>query len=289
MPQFWTARVPAARGEIDALMTAWEEAEPAPLAVSAIERAENAWVVEALYPEAPDVAALEALLGKPVSLDGLADQNWVARSLEGLPPVEAGRLVVAGAHAAAAVPANKRLLVIEASLAFGSGHHATTLTCLLALDHLRKTMRRPRRALDVGTGSGVLALGAAALWRAPVVATDIDEVAVAAATANARANGLSRDVAAVTAIGVAHPSVRARAPYDLVMANILAGPLTALAPALTACLAPGGALILSGILSTQARGVFARYRAQGLILRRRFIRGEWTTLLLTRPADRLAP
>lgn len=289
MAQFWTARVPAARGEIDALMAAWEEAEPAPLAVSAIERAENAWVVEALYPETPDITALEVLLGKPVSLDGLADQNWVARSLEGLPPVEAGRLVVAGAHAAAAVPPNKRLLLIEASLAFGSGHHATTLTCLLALDHLMKTMRRPRRALDVGTGSGVLALGAAALWRAPVVATDIDAVAVAAATANARANGLSRDVTAVTAIGVAHPSVRACAPYDLVMANILAGPLTALAPALTACLAPGGALILSGILSTQARGVFARYRAQGLILRRRFIRGEWTTLLLARPADRLAP
>lgn len=278
---FFTARASAAPAEIEPLMERAEALDPPPLAVSAIERRPGDWLVELLYAHPPDPVLLARALGRPVDVSGLADENWVKKSLEGLPPVRIGRFAVFGAHDRGRVPTNLIALEIEASLAFGTGHHATTAGCLAALSALLKR-RRPRRALDLGTGTGVLALALAAATKRPVTACDIDAVAVRVARANARANGLKPWLAAVAADGLRHPLLRTRAPFDLILANILAGPLCRLAGPLCAALAPDGSLILSGLLSVQAREVFAAYRNRGLRLLARHVHGEWTTLVCGR-------
>jgi ribosomal protein L11 methyltransferase len=173
-------------------------------------------------------------------------------------------------------------LEIEAAQAFGTGHHATTQGCLEALDRLARTGFRPRRVADIGAGTGVLAMAAAALWPVRAVAGDIDPVAAATARANAAANGLAARVACVTAPGFRHPRLRAGAPYDLIFANILAGPLRRLAPAIAAHQAPGGIAILSGILARQAPGVLAVYRGWGYCTLAAPEPGEWKTLVLRR-------
>lgn len=170
---------------------------------------------------------------------------------------------------------------MDAGRAFGNGRHETTYGCLLALDHLAKT-RRYRQPLDLGCGAGVLALAMARLWRVPVVATDIDPWAVAVARDNARRNHLHPWVRPLLSDGFAHPNLAAGAPYDLIMANILARPLQRLAPAIAQHLAPGGRVVLSGLLAKQDAQVRAAYMAQGLYLRRRRLLGEWLTLELTR-------
>lgn len=168
-------------------------------------------------------------------------------------------------------------------MAFGTGHHQTTLGCLMALEDMRKAGLAARTMLDVGCGTGVLAMAAAAIWKTRALATDIDPIAVAAARENVRANGLGSLVRTECATGVASARTRSQAPYDLITANILAGPLRRLAPSVAPLLAPGGRIVLSGVLNRQARRVEQVYLALGL--RREKLRGigEWTTLVLRRP------
>jgi ribosomal protein L11 methyltransferase len=213
----------------------------------------------------------------------VAVADWVRRSLEGLAPVRAGRFVVHGAHDRARVPANAIGIEIEAALAFGTGHHGTTRGCLLALDMLVKHAR-PRTILDIGTGSGVLAIAAARRLHATVIASDIDRTAVASAQANARLNRTAPYIRFVHAGGARARAMTAPAPYDLIFANILLDPLTRLARPIRRLAAPGAHVVLSGLLPSQANAALAAYRAHGFALRRRIPVGGWMTLLLALPA-----
>ena len=200
----------------------------------------------------------------------------MAWPVPGLPPVRAGRFFVYGAHDQGMVPPNTIALRIEAGAAFGTGHHGTTEGCLSAYDRILKR-RRPRRVLDVGTGTGVLAIAAARCGAQTVVGTDIDRISVRIAAENAQLN--QADIMALHANGLNHTRVRAHGPYDLVFANILAAPLIALAPQIVRATAPGGQIILSGLLSWQARAVKAAYRTQGARLALTVPRAPWMTLI----------
>jgi len=245
------------------------------------------WIVTAYFEASPDRAALERVckeaLGRRLAakVTELAPENWVAKSLAGLAPVAAGRYLVHGRHDRERRRGNEIAIEIEAATAFGTGHHGTTAGCLAALSDLAKS-RRPRSALDIGTGTGILAIAIAKTWRIPVVATDIDPVATAVAAANARLNRTARYVRTATADGLRHRLVTRAAPFDLIAANILAGPLAKLASAIAARLAPGGVVILSGLLPEQKRWLLAAYRAHGLVLGRAFTLDGWLTLVLER-------
>ena len=220
--------------------------------------------------------------------------DWVRESLAGLRPIEAGRFIVHGAHDRGSVPFNRIGIEIEAALAFGTGHHGTTRGCLLALDAMCKAVgkhklvarhpqvraQRAPRILDVGTGSGVLAIAAARALHARVRATDIDAFAVKTARDNVRHNGAGHLVSVLQADGVGAWTIRTHAPYDLIFANILLGPLKRIATPLRNLAAPGGRIVLSGILPSQANAVIAAYRP--LMLRRRLDIDGWTTLVLAR-------
>ena len=243
----------------------------------------NEALVRDLVREAGGTAIADAL-----AVEHLHDRDWVAESLAGLTPVEAGRFFLHGAHHRALVPANRAAIEIEAALAFGTGHHGTTRGCLLALDRLLKA-HKPHRILDVGTGSGVLAIAAAKARRRPVVASDIDRQATSAARGNARLNGAGPLVRVLQAAGLSARTIQAGAPYDLVFANILLEPLKRLARPIAQALAPGGRVILSGLLSSQGRTALAVYRAQGLALEARIALEGWTTLVLVRKAESVIP
>ncbi|WP_187970999.1 50S ribosomal protein L11 methyltransferase [Aquibium microcysteis] len=207
----------------------------------------------------------------------LPETDWVTASLDGLKPVRAGRFLVHGSHDRDKVRANDLAIEIEAGLAFGTGHHGTTAGCLETIERLVRN-RRPRRVLDLGTGSAVLAIAVAKLARVPVLATDIDPVAVDVARENARLNGVAGLVRCVTATGFGHLEIATRAPYDLIVANILANPLMKLAPQMAAHLAPGGSLILSGILVRQRNAVVATYAGQRFRHVSTLTRGDWVTI-----------
>lgn len=247
------------------------------------------WQVAIHFRSAPDETAVRALVAlaadaksaAALSFERVAAADWVAQSLAGLKPVRVGRFMVHGAHDRARVPANAIGIEIEAALAFGTGHHGTTRACLLALDDLAKR-RRARRALDVGTGSGVLAIAAAKVFRTAVVASDIDRQAVEAARANARLNRVANFVTLLRTAGVNAPAIAARAPYDLIFANILLGPLMRLARPLARLTRPGAYIVLSGLLPAQASAALSIYRAQGLALERRILLDGWVTLVLRR-------
>ena len=211
------------------------------------------------------------------SRETLPDIDWVTKSLEGLKPVRAGRFLVHGSHDRDKVHANDLAIEIEAGLAFGTGHHGTTAGCLETIEKLVRN-RRPRRVLDLGTGSAVLAIAVAKLARAPVLATDIDPIAVEVARENARLNGVGAFVRCVTATGFGHAEIAKRAPYDLIVANILARPLMKLAPQMAAHLASGGSLILSGILARQRNAVVATYAGQRFRHVSTLTRGDWVTI-----------
>ena len=255
----------------------------------------HAFAVSGVRGFAPDENAVRALVaaaagaaaGRALRFERVAAKNWVGESLAELKPVAAGRFVVHGAHDRSRIPVNRIGIEIEAALAFGTGHHGTTRGCLLALDRLCKSRggaSAAPRILDLGTGSGVLAIAAARSlrrsWRRHVLATDIDAGAVRGARDNARLNRVGAMVEIVKADGVTAPALRAHAPFSLVFANILLGPLQRLAAPLTKIVAPGGRVVLSGLLTSQANAAGAAYR--GLALERRIDIDGWTTLVLMR-------
>lgn len=217
--------------------------------------------------------------GLALEREQVPDIDWVAHSLEGLKPVRAGRFFVHGSHDSHKRRINDLGIEIDAGQAFGTGHHGTTSGCL---DMIGEVIRRehPRNALDLGTGSAVLAIGIAKLAPIPVLATDIDPVAVVVARENVVKNGVASRVRTETATGFHHPAMRAAAPFELIVANILARPLMQLAPEMRRHLAWGGSLILSGILETQRDKVLAAYRVQGLFHVKTLRREGWVTLHL---------
>jgi ribosomal protein L11 methyltransferase len=247
------------------------------------DEARGAWRIDA-YPatDAQALAFLAALKGRDglrVEARALADADWIALALSGLPPVIAGRFFVYGAHDLGRVPTNAIALRIEAGAAFGTGHHGTTVGCLMAFDALLKR-RRFARVVDVGTGTGVLAIAAAASGAQRVIGTDIDPVSVRVARENAAINGVGclfhgHDPRS-------HRQLRRAREHDLVFANILAGPLIALAEEIRRALRPRGVVILSGLLRGQARRVRAAYLAHGFKLKRRLDVDAWTTLVMER-------
>ncbi len=276
------ARLPAGA---DAQRIADLLAESLDAAVAACET-KDGWAVELLFAAEPDEAKVRALLAtvagdaaaRAVTFEPVPAKDWVAATLADLAPVTAGRFVVHGAHHRTRVPANSIGIEIEAGLAFGTGHHGTTRGCLLALSDMVR--RRPRHVLDLGTGSGVLAIAAAKALRTRVLASDIDRQAVHTARANARQNGLAPLVECLHAAGLTAPRLAAAAPFDLVLANILLGPLTRLARPLTRLLSPGAHVVLSGLLRAQEPAALAAYRPNGLVLERRIALDEWVTLVL---------
>jgi ribosomal protein L11 methyltransferase len=259
------------------------------VAVSLSDAGGGRWHVAIHFRGPPDREAVRAVVAsaagrksaRALSFARVKTTDWVRASLAGLAPVAAGRFVVHGAHDRARIPVNRIGIEIEAALAFGTGHHGTTRGCLLALDGLCKSLpgeRRGQRLLDLGTGSGVLAIAAARALRRRVLATDIDANAVRVARANARLNRVGAMLQAVKADGVTARSVRQRAPFDLVFANILLGPLQRIAAPLRKLMAPGGRIVVSGLLPGQANAAMAAYRP--LILERRIDLDGWTTLVL---------
>jgi ribosomal protein L11 methyltransferase len=259
--------------------------EPTGVGVFEIEDCSGLWEVGAYFLEPPDGVMLEVLAtafgAKPFALSELPEVDWVAHVRRALSPVEAGRFFVFGSHDADKVPPGRVPLQIEATVAFGTGHHGTTLGCLLALDRLLAAGWQPGRLADIGCGTAVLAMAAAAvLPEALVIASDIDRVAVDVAEANVAINGLAGRVECLEAAGLDHPRLRAAAPYDLIFANILKGPLIELAPSIAESLATGGRAILSGLLVVQAEAVTEAYIGAGLRLESRNDIGEWSTLVL---------
>jgi len=261
-----------------------EHLDLAETAVAAFEGIDGRWNVEIHFEQAPDEAAIRRLIGDAggpadVMFETIAARDWVAASLAGLKPVAAGRFTVHGAHDRVHVTANRIGIEIEAALAFGTGHHGTTRGCLLALDGIVKRAF-PRRVLDIGTGTGVLAIAAAKALRVPVLASDIDPEAVRIARENARLNGIAPFLEYLHAAGLGAPRFRTRAPFDLVFANILLPPLKRLAGPMRPLLAPGAHVVLSGLLAAQEQAALAAYRPHGLTLVRRIPLGEWVTLVL---------
>jgi ribosomal protein L11 methyltransferase len=274
-----TARASQAK-VIAALLT--ETLDPAP-AVSIAEGG-TLRLMEAYFVDPPDLDAIGALIGEEVEagslqLHEIAEENWVARVQRGLHPVAAGRFLIHGGHDRRVARGRRYAIEIEAGRAFGTAHHGTTRGCLIAIDRLARR-RQWRRVLDLGTGSGVLAIAAAKVSTARVLATDIDPVAVAVAAENVRQNGALGAIETVTAAGVDRRVIRARAPFDLITANILAGPLIKLAPHVAGLVAPGGHVVLSGLLNEQAREVSATYLRLGLAVEARLSLEGWTTLIL---------
>ena len=282
-PPFWKAAILVAKREAADIAALFELALPRPQAVLIAEEpfATEA-TVEALYAEIPDVALLSRLAGRDVHVALLPDTDWIKLSQEGLPPVRAGRFFIYGAHDQGEVPQGVIPIRIEAGLAFGTGHHETTSLCLAVLSDLAKRQRFGN-VLDLGCGTGLLAIGAAKLWRKSVVASDIDPVAIEVTRSNARANNEAALIQSVVADGLMSPALSARAPFELILANILAEPLTRLAPSIARSLAPRATLVLSGLLRWQENLVLSFYRVHGLALRQIRREGAWSALVLERP------
>ena len=276
----------AAKAVVDALTEVFFEGEAA---VAAFERPDGRWDATVHFADPPDQALVRELVAgaagadvaSGVTFDTVEARDWVKASLEDLVPVPAGRFVVHGQHDRDRVAANKLGIEIEAALAFGTGHHGTTRGCLLLLDQVLR-QRMPERVLDLGTGTGVLAIAAAKARQRRVFASDIDGRAVLVARENAKLNGVGRLVHTVCATGFSAPSFAAEGPFDLVLANILAAPLRRLAYPMSRYLAPSAFVVLSGLLPDQADSVIVSYRAHGLKLVRRLRLDGWASLLMQR-------
>ncbi len=291
MPTFTALTTLAGKSQAEALGDAMERLDPAPTGVGVfeIEDGSGLWEVGGYFVETPDDAGLALLAAafgaKAFAVSELPETDWVAHVRRELAPVVAGRFFVYGSHDADKVPGDCVPLLIEAAMAFGTGHHGTTKGCLQALDHLAVADVAVSRAADIGCGTAVLAMAAKRVWpKADVIASDIDAVAVDVALSNLEANGMTGAVACVEAAGFDNPALKDRAPYDLIFANILKGPLIALAPDLTGHLQPGGFAILSGILNEQADQVIGVYSKAGNNLYQKLEIGEWTTLVFVKKA-----
>jgi ribosomal protein L11 methyltransferase len=275
----WKASVALEKSEAPDLASLLELASSPQAVLIAEEPFGPSATVEALYTEEPDAALLSRIAGRAIQVEPLPDQDWIKLSQEGLAPVRAGRFFVYGAHDKGKVPDGVIPLRIEAGMAFGTGHHETTALCLSVLSELAHLPFR--KVLDLGCGTGLLAIAAAKLWKRPVLASDIDPVAIEVTNENARGNGATPWVRAVVADGLVHPVLARGAPYDLIIANILAGPLTRLAPEIVAALAPGGRLVLSGLLHNQEAMLLSFYHRLRLTGRHR--EGPWSALVLEKP------
>jgi ribosomal protein L11 methyltransferase len=256
-------------------------------AIAAFESPDGRWDITVHFADPPDETSIRELVGlaagdevaQAITFDTVEARDWVKATLEELVPVRAGRFIVHGHHDRARIPPNKIGIEIEAALAFGTGHHGTTRGCLLLLDSVLKAYR-PRRVLDLGTGTGVLAIAAARALQIKVLASDIDPLSVRVAHENARLNGTGDLVETIRAVGFAAPDFAQRGPFDLVLANILANPLRQMATAMATHLAPSALIILSGLLPHQAQSVIAAYRARGLVLKRHIQIEGWSSLLM---------
>src|SRR5712664_281429 len=275
---------PTARRVVDLLTESFLEGQAA---IAAFERSDGRWDVTMHFAEAPDQAQVRELVGiaaggdvaQAITFDTVEAKDWVKATLEELVPVRAGRFIVHGQHDRSRISPNKLGIEIEAALAFGSGHHGTTRGCLLLLDDVLKA-RRPKRVLDLGTGTGVLAIAAAKALRVKVLASDSDPLSVRVARDNARLNGTGDLVETIRATGFSAPQFAKHGPFNLVLANILANPLRQMATPMARHLAPSALVILSGLLPYQAQGVIAAYRARGLVLLGHLRIEGWSSLLM---------
>lgn len=286
MPLYYASSVLAGEDAARALGDALEALDPLSSEVRDHDDGSGLWDVGAHFdgrPDAAGLALLAALHGAPdFTVAKVEERDWIAQVRSELTPVEAGRFVVHGSHDRARIPSNRIGLEIEAAQAFGTGHHASTQGCLTALDRLARAGLVAREIADIGGGTGVLAMAAVSIWPARAIASDIDPMATLTARENARANRLGPRILCLTAPGFEHPLLAARAPFDLVFANILAAPLKRLAPDMARHQAPGGVAILAGLLTRQAPGVLAVYEGWGYRRIDRVVIGEWTTLVLRR-------
>lgn len=279
-------RLDQAQQLADALEEAFDP-EPCAVSIEEVDEAAALWVVEALYDAEPNLDQLTQItcthtgFEPTLRLEALAKRDWVAESLKGLPAITAGRFLVHGAHDRDGTRTGGISIEVDAGTAFGTGHHGTTLGCLLALDALLKS-KRPSRALDIGCGTGVLGIATAKAANCLVLASDLDPEAVRVTRLNAENNRVNRQVRAILANGTNSQSIRHFGPYDLIFANILAKPLIGMAPSIAALVAANGNLILSGLTIDQEKWVIPSYRIQGLTLVRRFRCNPWSTLVLQR-------
>lgn len=260
------------------------DSPPYGIGVFEIEDGSGLYEVGAYFTDAPNEIELlilsTAYSAKPFVVSEVPDKDWVAEVRRELAPVEAGDFFVYGSHDSDKVPANCKPLLIEAAMAFGTGHHGTTKGCLTALDNLFKSGFIGTNVVDIGCGTAVLAMGAALCWPGKVLASDIDEIATETSKANAHANGLGDRIKIITCAGFDHPDLNASAPYDLILANILKGPLVALAPDMSKNSILGGYIILSGLLNTQADAVIDAYSDESFELVDHIKITEWSILTL---------
>ncbi|MDB5697651.1 MAG: ribosomal protein methyltransferase [Alphaproteobacteria bacterium] len=303
MADSWKATLPCTRAEAEALAAdipalAVLDSPPVLMTSEADPDRPDRWRLDAYFESAPsnsDLALLRQLVPSASSAEPLveqiADEDWVTVSQQGMEPIRAGRFFVHTPEHRAAAANEREPIEIGAGRAFGTGHHETTTGCLLALERMRTGGTSFANILDLGTGTGLLAFAALRLWRmARAAASDIDPVAVEVAAENAAANGIRLGRARgrlelAVATGLDHPRLKARGPYDLIIANILAAPLVELAPAIAAAIEPGGRVILAGLLDHQADKVVAAYRRERMMLEVRQLRGDWPTLVMRkRPA-----
>lgn len=291
---FWKSSFVVPVGAVNLFLDS-VDADALSIAAFEIEESEDGgdtlWRVEMLHPEEPDLEELEVLLEPlveraslgPLSfdVDRVPKTDWVKQVQTDMPPRRIGRFWIHGSHVETVPPDGVTPICLDAGLAFGSGEHATTEGCLIAIDRLARR-RRFRQVLDMGCGAGLLAMAAAKCWPAQVLAVDNDPAAVEVAAENARQNGVGARIRALLSDGYTDPTVRIRGPYDVILANILADPLCEMARDLARNLAVDGTAVLSGLLSRQADRVMGAHQRQGLFLRQRINIGPWTTLVMSR-------
>lgn len=286
----WKVTLPCTRAEAEAIDEGEITLDAVLMTTEEVEDDVRRWRLDAYLENEPDarvIAALRALApsaatAEPV-IEPLGDADWVAMSQAGLEPIREGRFVVHTGACPAEAPAGGRAYLIDAGQAFGTGHHATTSGCLAMLDGLAN--RDFTRVIDLGTGTGLLAFAAQHLWPAArITATDIDPIAIGVTRENMAANDVA-GLRLIVADGARDPAIAEGAPYDLVIANILAGPLIAMAPEIATIAAPGASVVLAGLLSSQADGVITAYAAQGCAVAAREVRGDWSILRLTAAAE----
>ena len=274
-----------------ALGEALESLDPAPVGIGVfeIEDKSNTWEVGGYYTKKPNEIELTLLSfaygAKPFTFSDVPDQDWVSHVQRNLPPVEAGRFFLFGNHDAHKVPKSSIGLLIEASMAFGTGQHGTTKGCLLVLNDLIAEGVSPKKIIDIGCGTAVLAMAAAKIWDETIIASDIDPTAVAVTKINLISNKLEQKVSCIQSKGFSHPSISEEGPYDLIFANILKGPLIDMVPEFSEHCAFGGTIVLSGLLNEQYDEVLHAYIRAGFKLIQKKSLGEWMTLRMQREIE----